>query len=940
MHWTYNKNEESRRASESGGVHRLYLGVTGRLLVLVLLPLVVLTSVSAPLALRARVDAQRAQAADLELPSVTAIIRALDTVVVEQGQAESLLYAHGSGFSIEIVDNLLGSNLVIGLRSSESATDRAIDLLAPSLVRRLAPQLRSVRLLMAETGAVPGKAVDFTYEGIESALDGAAASALATVEQRMLLTSGSASVSGALLALGWCFNLVQAAAGQARDDTATFFGAASARKQAATRLAKDNALFDEAGQELARSGVPSIARAWGALGADPSARLYNQFLVDGEQGRSLPFIAGKIDQTPTSISFTTMIGAFKGISAHWHLISNIVAQASSTVLASATSLADANNRSYQTWVALMALGAALALAVAAAVAQSISRPLRRLADTARSVVDGRLQVDRLVPSGPTETVVVANAFNALMANLRLLESKAQALAACDFDNEVLSMPLPGQLGASLQDSVRVLAGSIKDRHQLQERLAYEATHDTLTDLINRAAAIASLEQALARARRHADTTAVLYIDLDNFKQANDLHGHQTGDHILRQIGQRLSATARAGDIVGRIGGDEFVVIAERVDGPEEAEAIAARLIVVLSEPIQWRDVRLRAGASVGIALAHGEDAAPLELLARADIALYQAKQRGGQLFELYDESLQQRLAERDQIETDLREDLGQGGGGLIMYYQPLVETSGTLSGVEALVRWMTPGHGLVAPDAFIPVAEASDLIIDLDRWVLATVARQVATWSPDPDLAGIMVSVNISGRHLLSQRLPAYLADVLTATGIDPHQLTIEITETVLLDDLAMVASQLDELRRLGVQIAIDDFGTGYTSLAHLHCLPVDTIKIDRGFIAGMGDPKDASLVRMIMELAHQLGLNTVSEGVETSEQLQSLQALGADHIQGFLIARPMPPDRLCTWAVTRRQGPNDLSSGAVGLAAPEPRQGLILPDHSALAVAEELHAS
>jgi len=196
-------------------------------------------------------------------------------------------------------------------------------------------------------------------------------------------------------------------------------------------------------------------------------------------------------------------------------------------------------------------------------------------------------------------------------------------------------------------------------------------------------------------------------------------------------------------------------------------------------------------------------------------------------------------------------------------------------------------------------AEASDLIIDLDRWVLATVAHQVATWSADPDLAGIRVSVNISGRHLLSQRLPAYLADVLTATGIDPHQLTIEITETVLLDDLTLVATQLDELRRLGVEIAIDDFGTGYTSLAHLHCLPVDTIKIDRGFIAGMGDPKDASLVRMIMELAHQLGLKTVSEGVETTEQLQSLQALGADHIQGFLIARPMPPDRLSTWALS-----------------------------------------
>ena len=549
------------------------------------------------------------------------------------------------------------------------------------------------------------------------------------------------------------------------------------------------------------------------------------------------------------------------------------------------------------------MSAAVALTVALVAARSISRPLARLANAARSVVQGQLDVERLPASGPAEMAVVADAFNSLMTNLRLLESKAQALAACDFDNEVLSAPLPGQLGASLQDSVRVLAGSIHDRHELQERLAYEATHDTLTDLVNRAAAITSLEQALARARRHTDTTAVLYIDLDNFKQANDLHGHQTGDHILRQVGARLSGAVRTGDMVGRIGGDEFVVIAERVEGPQEAQALAARLVAALSEPVEWQDMRLSTGASIGITLAHGDDAEPLELLAQADLALYQAKQRGGQGVEVYDETLQQRLAERDQVERDLRQDLGQGGRGLVLHYQPLVDTTGTMLGVEALLRWVRPGHGLLAPDRFIPIAEASDLIIDIDRWVLATAAHQVAAWSSDPDLGGLRVSVNISGRHLLSQRLPGYLAEVLTATRIDPQRLTIEITETVLLDDLATVARQLGEVRRLGVQVAVDDFGTGYTSLAHLHSLPVDTIKIDRSFIAGMRDPKDASLVRMIMELAHQLGLNTVSEGVETAEQLQALRALGADHIQGYLIARPMPPEGLQTWALAQCQG-------------------------------------
>jgi EAL domain-containing protein (putative c-di-GMP-specific phosphodiesterase class I) len=224
----------------------------------------------------------------------------------------------------------------------------------------------------------------------------------------------------------------------------------------------------------------------------------------------------------------------------------------------------------------------------------------------------------------------------------------------------------------------------------------------------------------------------------------------------------------------------------------------------------------------------------------------------------------------------------------------------------------------MAPDQFIPIAEASDLIIDVDRWVLATVAHQVAAWSTDPDLGPITVSVNISGRHLLSQRLPGYLREILAATRIDPHRLTIEITETVLLDDLTTVARQLGEVRELGAEVAVDDFGTGYTSLAHLHRLPVDTVKIDRSFIAGMRDPKGASLVRMIMELAHQLGLKTVSEGVETIEQLQALRALGADHIQGFLIARPMPADSLRAWAVARLAGTVGAIVGASDMPCPD----------------------
>jgi EAL domain-containing protein (putative c-di-GMP-specific phosphodiesterase class I) len=240
----------------------------------------------------------------------------------------------------------------------------------------------------------------------------------------------------------------------------------------------------------------------------------------------------------------------------------------------------------------------------------------------------------------------------------------------------------------------------------------------------------------------------------------------------------------------------------------------------------------------------------------------------------------------------------------VLFYHPVVDTDKNLRSVEALIRWERAGHGLLLPDRFIPIAEGGELIIELDTWVLATAARQISAWSTDPQLAGLKVSVNVSARHLLSRRLPDHLRAVLADTGIDPRQLTIEITETMLIDDLGTVAAELDAVRQLGTQIAVDDFGTGYTSLAHLHHLPVDTVKIDRSFITSIDIAKDASLIRIITELAHKLGLVTVSEGVETDEQFHTLQELGADQIQGYLIARPMPPNKLRHWATSVHSRP------------------------------------
>ena len=259
------------------------------------------------------------------------------------------------------------------------------------------------------------------------------------------------------------------------------------------------------------------------------------------------------------------------------------------------------------------------------------------------------------------------------------------------------------------------------------------------------------------------------------------------------------------------------------------------------------------------------------------------------------------MMHRVDIEAALGAALVDPTAGLQLHYQPVIDAvSGALAGTEALIRWDRPGHGVLAPDSFIPIAEASALIIDVDRWVLAAACAQLAAWSRVPELAGVPVAVNISGRHLLSRQLPGHIRDAVDATGIDPQRLTIEITETVLLNDLVLAAEQLDLVRAMGVKVAIDDFGTGYTSLAHLQQLPIDTIKIDRSFVSQLNVRRGSSLVRMVTDLGHAIGINIVAEGVETDDEMHALQAIGADHLQGYLLSRPLTPSALSAWAITR----------------------------------------
>ncbi len=527
----------------------------------------------------------------------------------------------------------------------------------------------------------------------------------------------------------------------------------------------------------------------------------------------------------------------------------------------------------------------LALLGAVLLGRSVSRSLRLLAGQAHRISEGELV--EVEVHGPREVQTVSSALGEAVAGLRRIQDQAQAVARGDLDNAVLDQSLPGPLGEVVHASVREIVHSVRQREELQYALAHQATHDPLTELPNRAHALTLVTAALHRGQRSGEMTGLLFVDLDGFKAVNDGHGHAAGDEVLQEIAHRLRAAVRPGDVACRLGGDEFVVLVEPVKGEADLLELAERLIAAVSEPMTADGALVRVGASVGVAVSRdgGTDAGVL--FAEADTAAYRAKRHGRGRAEIFDDALRAQLTARAELEAAIAHGLAHGE--MQLYYQPVIDVgSDRITGYEALVRWNRPGHGMVAPDQFIPVAEGSRLICDLDRWVLHEATRQLGrvagalAGTPEPTIA-----VNISGRHLTARRVVTDVADALAASGLPAELLVLEVTETVLIDDPVAI-DHLAALREMGVGIAIDDFGTGYTSIGQLRHMPVDTLKIDRSFVSSV-EPGHRELVALIIRAAHTFGMTVVAEGVEEPDQLARLKAQACDRAQGYLMYRPMP---------------------------------------------------
>ncbi|MDE4911197.1 MULTISPECIES: EAL domain-containing protein [Methylobacterium] len=425
---------------------------------------------------------------------------------------------------------------------------------------------------------------------------------------------------------------------------------------------------------------------------------------------------------------------------------------------------------------------------------------------------------------------------------------------------------------------------ISARKAAEGQVAHMARHDGLTDLPNRALFYERLEIRLADLHLHGGACAVLCLDLDRFKAVNDSLGHAAGDFLLRAVAHRIRAVLRAEDMVARLGGDEFAVLVADAGDPAHAETLAARLIAAVQAPIRFGKQRLKVGLSVGIAQAPGHGPDSETLFRRADLALCRAKAEGGNTHRVFEPTMDEAEAARRDLERDLRQAIE--GDELILHYQPQVSTAtGRLVGFEALVRWEHPTRGLVPPNAFIPLAEESDLILLLGEWVLRAASREAARWSRP-----LKVAVNLSPRQFQQADLPERILAILTETGLAPTRLELEITETLIINDMARALGILRRLKAFGISIAMDDFGTGYSSLATLQAFPFDKIKIDRSFVGHVEVSAQAAvIVRAVLGLGRSLGMSVVAEGVETDAQMRFLAAEACDEAQGYLISKPQP---------------------------------------------------
>jgi diguanylate cyclase (GGDEF)-like protein len=513
----------------------------------------------------------------------------------------------------------------------------------------------------------------------------------------------------------------------------------------------------------------------------------------------------------------------------------------------------------------------VAVAIAVHLATSITRPVEALVKATRAIQAGQLGFT-LELRDRTELGELARHFNTMSAALR--------------------------------DGYAALQAEIEERKRAEERLLYDAFHDALTGLPNRALFLDRLQQVIESGRRHAEQRyAVLFLDLDRFKVINDTLGHLVGDHLLVAVGERLADCLRPGDTVARLGGDEFGILLDRLADTSDATQVAERILRSLARAVEVDGNEIFVTCSIGVALRSERYQRPEQVLRDADIAMYQAKTKGKACAEIFDAEMHGGVVDRLQLEADLRRAV-EHGEDFSLHYQPIVALrTGKLIGIEALVRWNGARRGLLEAAEFVPLAEESGVIVAMGEWVIKTACAQLRIWQDRvPALAGVTLSINISGQQFRRPDFVEAFLRCVREAGVDPRFVAIEVTEAVIMDEVEASATKLARLRDMGVQIHVDDFGTGYSSLSYLHRFPITAVKIDRSFVAGLpGHLESEEVIKAIVSIAESLDFDVIAEGVESPTQVGRLEELRCRYAQGFHVARPMPALDLEAWVAASK---------------------------------------
>jgi diguanylate cyclase (GGDEF)-like protein/PAS domain S-box-containing protein len=471
----------------------------------------------------------------------------------------------------------------------------------------------------------------------------------------------------------------------------------------------------------------------------------------------------------------------------------------------------------------------------------------------------------------------------------ILEEKYCKLDGTEIELEVQSH----QIVFDGEPATYVAMRDITERKLAQREIEILAFFDTLTGLPNRRLLIDRLEQALSASSRHRRHGALLFIDMDNFKDLNDALGHDKGDLLLRQVGQRLTSCMRDGDTVARFGGDEFIVILHDLseiatDAVAQTKVVAEKIRMSLGQIYDLSGFEYHSTPSIGIAMFGNNIETVAEILRRADLAMYQAKLEGRNTLRFFDTSMQTSVTARSVMESDLHRALAERQFSL--HYQEQVTGEDHLIGVEALLRWRHPQRGSVMPSEFIHLAEETGLIFPIGKWVLETACVQLASWAGQSEFESLTISVNVSAREFQQDNFVAQVLEVLSRTGGNPRKLKLELTESVLVSNVENTITKMSALKAHGVGFSLDDFGTGYSSLSYLKRLPLDQLKIDQGFVRDiLIDPNDAAIAKMVIVLGQTLGLDVIAEGVESEAQRALLETLGCNIYQGYLFSQPLP---------------------------------------------------